>query len=440
MESNLMESKVEHNDSGGAAAVIPRPRTMGSCAISVAVLALLGGELRNELALTLLGTVFFIILIYSYLGVFFMGVICRGKSRSLSMFLSAETVVVGETAELCVKAGGLPPGKNYFLRLPVILVRCEFLLTTKDSRVIRHYIDPGVENSGSFRVCERGVYYGCRDSLVIFDAMGFFTLSLPLQQNDNPRLYAAPAPAEETIPLSLQSSGTEKINETNIRKSSELTDQRPYIPGDDPRRINWKLYSHAPLGELFVREGEGMPPPDSRLLILIDGEADDSLYTLDEARRAVDLLCENALAAALEFSGRGMEVLIGWTGGKVLGADEPLGASALSDEEFAVALAWPAAAGQPMAELPAAPESTAVLILALPRMSANTSALDRFLEKHGHESAPPADIVFLYDAKSRRAAELESAAGNCVSRYNGKNAIHAGKAAVNSRPDGEEKS
>jgi len=418
-------SKVKHNDSGTAAA-IPRPRAMGVFVISLAVLALMGGKLRNELALTFLGTIFLVILIYCFLGVFFLGVINRKKSRSLSMFLSTETVSVGETAELCVKAGGLPPGRNYFLRLPAILVRCELFLSTADGRVIRHLTDPGVENSSSFKVCERGVYYGNRDSLVIFDAMGFFTLSLPFQQNDNPRLYAVPAPAEETIPLSLESSGTEKQNETNVRKSNELTDHRPYMPGDDPRRINWKLYSHAPLGELFVREGAGLPPPDSRLLILIDGEADNSLYTLDEARRAVDLLCESALATALDFSRRGVEISIGWTGGKIMGANETLCA-----EDLAVALAWPAAE-QHGAELPVVPEGTAALVFALPRVSTNTSALDRFLEKHGHESAPPVNIVFMYYATGRRAAELESAAGDYVSRYKG-------IATAISRPDKEER-
>ena len=252
--------------------------------------------------------------------------------------------------------------------------------------------------------------------------------------------------------MSLRSGGTEQRNEPHYRKSDELTDHRPYVPGDDPRRINWKLYSHAPLGDLFVREGESEPPPRSRLLILLDTEIDRTLYTtVDEGRRAVDMLCESALAAALEFSDKGMDILIGYTGGRISGGKDESGP--LNAAELASALAWPAAVFRPDPEkaagnkkakqlntvtqpmLPKAPGDRAVLIMALPRSSAESSALDLFIKNR--EAGQETDIVFLYDTGSRQAAELEESAGICVNLYNRRSGIHAVKTAVSAARERE---
>jgi uncharacterized protein (DUF58 family) len=395
-------------------------------------LAFLFGWIRNELLLMLLGTVFLIVLIYCFLGVFVSGILQRGKARSLSMLILSETVNAGSKGELLIRSES-----KFFLRLPGILVRCRLCLETKDGRLIRHYADPAVEKHSYFPVKERGAYYGERDSFLVFDAPGFFSLPLPLSKDINvPKLFALPAPAEEAVQLSLKHGGSETRNETHYLKSDELTDHRPYVPGDDPRRINWKLYSHAPQGELFVREGEPLPPPHSKLTVLIDTEADRILYTLDEGRRAVDLLCENALAAALEFSRQGMDISFGYTGGEII--EGPLNAA-----ELALALARPAAiyqssAKMPSANLPKTDENCPVLILALPRVSSASSALDRFIENlkpGGYRTE--AELIFLYDAASKLAAELEDTTRFCVNLYRGKPGIFAsGKAGFGAGRDG----
>ena len=378
------------------AALLPRPRSLGSFIMLLTILAFTAGRIRNELALTLLGTVFLVILVYCFLGVFLLGLSKRGKIHLLSMVVKNETVPVGTEGELNVTCG---TPKMYFWHLPAIFVRCELRLKTRDGRVIRCFVNPGFEKCVKFPVKERGAYYSdhgssTSDRLAVFDAPGFFRLDLPLRHNEGPRLLAVPPPAGEMLPVSLKPGGSAKRQENHYRKSDELVSHRPYVPGDDPRRINWKLYSHAPLGDLFVREGEGEPPPHSRLLVLVDTEADTSLYSLDEARRAVDVLCENALAAAYEFSLRGMEILIGYTGGVI--ADGGTEGGGLPVSQFAPAMAHPAAimkgasttkqpsAGLPSAGLPRATEDAAVLVLALPRPfsdgMADVSALGRFLK------------------------------------------------------------
>ena len=459
------------------ASFIPQLRTMGFFLILITLLAFTAGWLRNEMALVLLGTVFLIILVYCFIGVFLLGIVYRKKGQSLSMIISPETMNAGDKVELCVKtSSGFIPEKNYFFRLPVILVRCELHLETKDARVIRHYVDPGKENFCNFPVSERGAYYSKPrqtsrqssqgDRLVISDALGLFSLSLPAFQNEGIRLRVVPAPAEESILFSLKSSGSEERAEAHYRKSDDLTDHRPYIPGDDPRRINWKLYSHAPQGDLFVREGEPEPPSHSRLLILVDTEVDRSLYTVDEGRQAIDMLCETALAVALEYKGKGMDIHMGHTGSRIVGEEnssrnlltprnvpEPL-----SSVELACAFAMPFAIFRDSATsrknksaemrkaemLPALP-NMAILILALPRMfveisAGEYSALEKFIKTR--EAKQEANIVFLYshdtgnkkagspETGTRRAKALEDAAISCVNLYNGKSGIHAAKMTV----------
>jgi hypothetical protein len=407
------------------AAFLPRPRSLGSFIILLTLLAFTAGRIRGEPALILLGTIFLVVLAYCFAAVLLSGIINRRKALSLSMVIVSKTVPVGGEGELAIASGALSSGKRFW-GIPAVLIRCELCLGTKDGRVIRHFVNPAIESFSGFPVRERGAYSNKRDRLVIFDAPGFFSLGFSIYQNENPRLLALPRPAEEAIPLFLKSGGTEERNEPHYRKNNELINHRPYVPGDDPRRINWKLYSHVASGELFVREGESEPPPCSRLLILIDTEADSSLYSQNEGRQAVDLLCESALAAALGFSSRGMDVLIGYTGGGITGGGEE--STPLDSSQLAAALAWPAAISWPASsgELPQAPGETGVLVLALPRKaagetSASQSALNKFLNNRQQET----DIVFIYNAEGRKAAEIEQEAARCVSFYSGKSGVHA---------------
>ena len=461
-----MELKPEAPGGKSSQELIPRLRTMGFFFILIAVLALVAGKFRNELALTLLGTVFLVILAYCFVAVFLSGLIYRRKIQYVTLAIINEVVSTGREGLLSI--AGENAGKAFFWRLPAVILRCELCLETKDKRVISCFIDPDHERDCTFPVKERGAYYGEYDRYMVFDAPGLFSLCLPVYRSKGPRLLAVPLPAEGIVPVPLKPGGSEERKEPHYRKSDEFLDHRPYVPGDDPRRINWKLYSHAPLGELFVREGEPEPPPNSRLLVLLDTEVDQSLYTKDEGRRAVDLLCESAMALALDYLAKGLDISIGWSGGTIIGNRKESGP--LSAAEISSALAWPAALrflGPPArspgrrakantsgstpetgfsgTDLPKAPEDMAILILALPRaFSGNspldTPALDRFLSKR--EARQEVDILFLYDSGnqrtiSRKARELEDAARVCVNLYNKRPGIHSSLAAVSHAQGGE---
>jgi hypothetical protein len=283
-----------------------------------------------------------------------------------------------------------------------------------------------------FPVPERGAYYGgaahgahgAPDSIIIFDALGFFQRALPAMADTGCRLLATPETVE-AFPVQAHSGGDERRNTPHFQRTDNLTDHRPYMPGDDPRRINWKLYGHA--GDLFIREGEPEPPPHSKLVILVDTEFDPALYTLETARYGIDLLCENALAIAVEYSERGMAMSVGYTGGILLAGDAKELAAHL-----AYPAAWPLATGSAAngaangAELPALPEERGVIILALPRIAARiaagNSALDRFLVKR--DARQTVDIFFPFIIQ-RELQPLADAAETCARFYGQKSRVYA---------------
>jgi hypothetical protein len=335
-------------------------------------------------------------------------------------------IPAGKNAEILLNRDKV--GYRRFFRLPGILVRDEVRLATGDGREIRHFFDPdGSQLPSSFPVPERGAYYGYLDRFFIGDILGLFRFYLPLPQNKSPRILALPQAAAEPVPVYIRSGGEAQRQNVHYHRTDNLIDHRPYVPGDDPRRINWKLYGHAPSNELFVREGEPEPPPHSRLLILVDTLADPALYNPVSGRRGVDLLCENALAIVLEYQGRGMELSIGYTGGGIVEG---------TNAELAEALAYPAAypvntdaaAGLPPQpaskedgtprELPASPGDRSILVLALPRTIAGDSALDRFLKNRLPGTS--VDLAFLYgDGGPEEAAET------CARLYKQRGGVYA---------------
>jgi uncharacterized protein (DUF58 family) len=422
----------------------------------VAALGLVAGALRHELVLTLLGAVFLAVWVYCLLAVLFLSVIHRKRAVSLVVRMP-EALSAGQPGEIfCLRentrnkaaSDGITGkgtesgfiGKGRFFRLPGILVRYGVELSTKDGRRLNHIFDPDfLQNDTSpFTTPPRGAYYGGQDKLLVFDVVGLFHAAIIVPQIPGPRLLVTPRLVEQALALSVQSGGAEQRLDPHFLRTDDLIEHRPYIPGDDPRRINWKLYGHA--GDLFVREGEPEPPPHSKLLILIDTQADSGLYAPEAGRRGVDLLCENALALALDYMDRGMDICIGYSGGVI---------SSSGPAELAAVLAHPAALPlspvmEPVGELPPAEEFRGVLILVLPRDwtedgIVSQPSLDRFLKKRNNKQT--VDLLFLYTGENasdipdvpqnetantnKLVERLEESAEACVRFYNGKGGVRA---------------
>jgi len=333
------------------------------------------------------------------------------------------------------------------------LIRCRLLLRTADGRRISRDFDPDLTTAAvrsravrrklktgatddcpeSFAANERGAFFSDYDELAVFDILGLFRFAYRIPCEAGYRLLVCPRPADEPPSPTVNTGGTEHPSESQLRRSDNLIDHRPYIPGDDPRRINWKLYGHG--NELFVREGEREPPPHSNVLILIDTHFDPMLFSPEAGRRGIDLLCENALACALELIGGGIDVRVGYTGMAVAaglnaangGIPQPQAANAPvflhggTAAEIAAIFARPAAirwSGAPSGtELPAPPADCGILVFALPRANADSSALTRFLERAASEDKRRfVELIFMYEG-SGRGAELDEAAAVCEAYY-----------------------
>jgi uncharacterized protein (DUF58 family) len=443
------------------------PQTTGVFVLLIIVLAFTAGAVRGELALILTGAVFLAVWVYCLAMTLLLALICRGRARRVSIRISPREIAAGDRARAVYSEGeDIAPNRGRF-RLPGILIRCRIQLSTGDGRHIRHDFEPGrtgkansladskadgksagagPDHAETFAVRGRGAYFSVYDEFAVFDALGFFRFAYHIPQEDAARLLASPRAADEPVPVTARAGESSQKPEFSFQRTDNLIDHRPYVPGDDPRRINWKLYGHG--GELFVREGEREPPPHSNLAILIDSQFDPPLFSAADARRGVDLLCETALAAAIACAESGADVRIGCNGGALRGG---------TAAELAAALAWPAAlplaagrskpaarfrlrkprqpAAPAAAELPAAPEDRGIVIFALPRISAETSALDRFLREHAGRSAgrgaiQTVDLIFICGGNTESGdtavyGERLAAAEVCVSLYNQRLGVRA---------------
>jgi len=391
---------------------------MGIFILLIIILSFGAGAIRGELVLTLIGAVFSAVWAYCLVMTLLLALLHYRAASRLTVRLSPGEVAAGEWAQVVYNHVRI-------FQLPGILVRFRLLLSTRDSRRIVCDFAPSGKAAGGtrelFEVKKRGAYFSLYDEFAVFDILGFFRFAFRIPCENSARLLASPHAAAEPVPANARSGESARQPEMTYVRTDNLIDHRPYVPGDDPRRINWKLYSHG--GELFVREGEREPPPHSNIIILIDTQFDPQLYTAASARRGIDLLCENALAAALACAADGLNVQIG-------SADMPTAIMKPgTPAETATALAWPAAMTlSAQAQLPNMPEDRGVILMALPRASAESSALDHFLLNSASRSAglskvQSTELIFLYGSNTD--TELAAAAQTCAAIYNKRPGVRA---------------
>jgi len=399
---------------------LPRPRAAGLITIIIAALAFFCGFLRNELVFIFLGAVFLIINVYGFLTVFFTAFCLRKIAQDIRAEFPVRQIRTGEQCELLI----LQPLR--FFALPGILIRYRIMLSTLDGRIAECFFNPRKtpDNAVKSTVPGRGEYLLRSREIYILDAPGFFLRKIKLREDGGRGILAVPDAANER-PLSAGGSGGDMKNRSLFSRTDSLTGNRPYIPGDDPRRINWKLYSHGPSFQLYVREGEKVPVPHSRQIILIDTQIDPVLFGIEEGRSEVDCLCENALAivtanTAVKINESGQtEIRIGWTGGPaqlVFAGFKDIAAGAAPAVDPAAILARPAALPLMSGDvLPAAADSAGIIILAAPRMSTANHALDKFLAALAPDKT--IDIFFLCPEYGKNSDEEIKAADACAAFY-----------------------
>lgn len=132
---------------------------------------------------------------------------------------------------------------------------------------------------------QRGRYEGSGLTLLLGDRFGFARRRVRYPE----RIELIVPPASDGSPGQRPpSSGhqSQRIGGRSLRRNELLIESRPYHPGDDLRRLNWKALART--DELLVRIGEEIPPTHRLITVICDsGECADEV-----AREARSLLRE----------------------------------------------------------------------------------------------------------------------------------------------------
>ncbi len=93
----------------------------------------------------------------------------------------------------------------------------------------------------------------------------------------------------------------------SLDRNDDLVEARPYHPGDDATKLHWSLYAHT--GDLFVRQGEEVPPPRRSVLVTIDAFAAGSVDG-ESGALILDRVIAHGLGLAVQLEERGFTVSV----------------------------------------------------------------------------------------------------------------------------------
>lgn len=169
--------------------------------------------------------------------------------------------------------------------------------------------------TGSLTFTRRGEWLGL-SSIQAGDPFGFFSLNCPCGL---PRTVFVP-PVSTTVEGSDYPGRPEAEIATAPRlkeDAEERLERRLYTPGDDPRRLDWKLYART--GDMLIRVGEEGIPFRGRIWLRVVSQEPVRFRTKRQIRH-LDSVLETAAALVrrLEEQGQDLRVLLpgeeSWSG------------------------------------------------------------------------------------------------------------------------------
>jgi uncharacterized protein (DUF58 family) len=240
----------------------------GLALVAVAAASLVIGVIRTDLAALFWGASFLLFALFALCAGHLFRALLRRRGRRTVQFLSvvlpSAGVFAGEQAEALVSADlprRFPPGFSMRVRLPLAwqerrIDAVELKLSPRKNR-----------GSVSFTAAHRGTYASSHAVLEARDLLGFTRHRLPVPLRETLTVFPA-LPGGTTLSPFMEQADDAAADARRRRRSEELLEARKYYPGDDMRRLNWKVFAH--LNELFLRIGEEVPPPESRILVVLD--------------------------------------------------------------------------------------------------------------------------------------------------------------------------
>lgn len=145
----------------------------------------------------------------------------------------------------------------------------------------------------------RGFYVPQNSEIHIIDPAEFFIFHIIQSKQFFPEpLVVFPEPEEPYSSDFLSARASPQKGKSTFNRSEDLYENRNYIPGDDPRKINWKIYSHT--GVLALREGELLPPPNTEYTLRFNTEKNVLFPQFQEA--LFDTLVNRAATIAVDLA------------------------------------------------------------------------------------------------------------------------------------------
>jgi len=271
----------------------------------LSLLILIVGALRMELAAILWGSAFTLLAVYSL-----------AANRIMQSVLQRFFEKTPDPVDFTLSAAGVFPrtaataemkAELTRSRAPGIKIRFEIFLHWSGRDPL--YLSSDLRGGRNRHIFEfspsyRGCYQSREVHIVISDLLGFTRFPVSLSLAERLRVFPGVQPEAARRPPTLEG-GQEENRGRRRRRSEELLEVRKYFPGDDIRKVHWKVFAHT--SELFLRIGEETPPPESRFLVILDSAPTEVVPARVEADY-LDSLVEICAATVLEVLARGYQV------------------------------------------------------------------------------------------------------------------------------------
>ena len=264
------------------------------------------GFLRMDLASLLWGSAFLIISVYSLIGNHI------GKNLIRHFVLSAP-----DNMNISFPSNGSFPGEKMNIRLQVeipgfmlpgftAVFVCKMYFPERNPLVFKAGLKRGRnELFLSEKVLYRGIYKSKSASIIYTDFLKFTESKTEIFVPESLIVFPAFS-GKMSIVQHSEDGGDSSRYSAHKKRSNELLEVRKYFPGDDVRKLNWKLFAHT--GELFLRIGEETPPPQSEFLLILDSGL-TPVVPKELRSDYLDSLVEACGSHILHYLYRGFEVL-----------------------------------------------------------------------------------------------------------------------------------
>jgi uncharacterized protein (DUF58 family) len=288
------------------------PLTLRGLLLTVLAAGLLSaGLLRADLAALFWGSSFLLYTVYVLAGSHLFRLVLMRRSRRVldmvSVVLPPSGVFPGEELDARVETQlprRSPPGFSVYVRLP--LAWQERKIDTLAARM-----SPGTSTRAvRFRAPWRGAFRSSAAVVECRDILGFSAGSFGIPLREAVTVYPTLRDPGDAVQL-MEQADEAAVESRRRRRSDDLLEARKYYPGDDMRRLNWKVFAH--LNELFLRVGEEVPPPEARLLFVLDTTA-NPLVPRGTAAEYLDTLVSSCISVMDAMMGARMEVLLSQPG------------------------------------------------------------------------------------------------------------------------------